>query len=175
MGTEILWPRQPGLRFRAFLCGICDRQIGPGTVLLRVLLFIFVSIFYQFVVIENAAFNRRINGEAWKTSNKNHAPSEMVEYQANKENTFFVSDFRPRVVIFCNLIFLWAVYVELFAVQFVFVFIRGDRLCGLVVRVSGYRYRGLGFDSRRYQIFWVVAGLERGPLSLVRSIEELLE
>ena len=28
-----------------------------------------------------------------------------------------------------------------------------DRLCGLVVRVSCYRYRGLGFDSRRYQIF----------------------
>ena len=28
-----------------------------------------------------------------------------------------------------------------------------DRLCGLVVRVSGYRYRGLGFDFRRYQIF----------------------
>ena len=49
-----------------------------------------------------------------------------------------------------------------------------DRLCGLVVRVSGYRYRDLGFDSRRYQIFWVIVGLERGPLSLVRSIEELL-
>ena len=48
-----------------------------------------------------------------------------------------------------------------------------DRLCGLVVRVSGYR--GPGFDPRRYQIFWVVVGLERGPLSLVRSIEELLE
>ena len=29
---------------------------------------------------------------------------------------------------------------------------KDDRLCGLVVRVSGYRYRGLGFDSRRYQI-----------------------
>jgi hypothetical protein len=42
-----------------------------------------------------------------------------------------------------------------------------DRLCGLVVRVSGYRYRGTGFDSRRYQIFWIVVGLERGPLSLV--------
>ena len=53
--------------------------------------------------------------------------------------------------------------------------INTDRLCGLVVRVSGYRYRGPGFDSRRYQIFWVVVGLERGPLSLVRSIEELLE
>jgi len=53
-----------------------------------------------------------------------------------------------------------------------------DRLCGLVVRVSGYRYRGSGFDPRRNQIFWVVVGLERGPLSLVslvRSIEELLE
>jgi hypothetical protein len=30
------------------------------------------------------------------------------------------------------------------------------------------------FDSRRYQIFWNVAGLERGPLSLVSTIEELL-
>ena len=28
-----------------------------------------------------------------------------------------------------------------------------DRLCGLVVRVSGYRYRGPGFDPRLYQIF----------------------
>ena len=28
-----------------------------------------------------------------------------------------------------------------------------DRLCGLVVSVSGYRYRGPGFDPRRYQIF----------------------
>jgi hypothetical protein len=31
-----------------------------------------------------------------------------------------------------------------------------------------------GFDSRRYQIFWIVVGLERGPLSLVSTIEELL-
>jgi hypothetical protein len=29
------------------------------------------------------------------------------------------------------------------------------------------------FDSRRYQIFWEVVGLERGPLSLVSTIEEL--
>jgi hypothetical protein len=34
-----------------------------------------------------------------------------------------------------------------------------------VVRVPGYRSRGFGFDSRRYQIFWVAVGLEQGPLS----------
>jgi hypothetical protein len=28
-----------------------------------------------------------------------------------------------------------------------------DRLCGLVVRVSGYRFRGPGFGSLRFQIF----------------------
>jgi hypothetical protein len=31
-----------------------------------------------------------------------------------------------------------------------------------------------GFDYRRYQIFWEVVGLERGPLSLVSTTEELL-
>jgi hypothetical protein len=42
-------------------------------------------------------------------------------------------------------------------------------LCGLVFRVPGYRSRGPGFDSQRYQTFWEVVGLERGSLSLVRS------
>jgi hypothetical protein len=45
-----------------------------------------------------------------------------------------------------------------------------DRLCGLVVRVSGYRFRGPGFDFRRLQIFWEAVGLER----CVRTTEELL-
>jgi hypothetical protein len=48
-----------------------------------------------------------------------------------------------------------------------------DRLYGLVVRVPGYISRGPGFDSRHYEIFWVV-GLEPGPLSLVSTVEELL-
>jgi hypothetical protein len=43
-----------------------------------------------------------------------------------------------------------------------------------MVRVPGYRSRGPGFDFRRYQIFREV-GLERGPLSLLTIIEELLE
>jgi hypothetical protein len=50
-----------------------------------------------------------------------------------------------------------------------------DRLCGLVVRAPGYRSRGPGFHSRRYKIFWEAVGLERGPLSLARISEELLE
>jgi hypothetical protein len=49
-----------------------------------------------------------------------------------------------------------------------------DRLCGLVVRVSGCRFRGPGFDSQHYQIFLEVVGLELGLLSLVSTIEELL-
>jgi hypothetical protein len=50
-----------------------------------------------------------------------------------------------------------------------------DRLCDLVVTVSGYRSKGPGFDSRPYRIFWEVGGLERIPLNLVRTTEELLE
>jgi hypothetical protein len=53
-------------------------------------------------------------------------------------------------------------------------YILNDRLCDLVVRVSGYRSRGPVFDFRRYQILWEVVGLERGPLSLVSTTEELL-
>jgi hypothetical protein len=48
-------------------------------------------------------------------------------------------------------------------------------LCSLVVRVPGYRTRGPRFESQCYQIFWEVLGLRWGPLSLVSTIEELLE
>jgi hypothetical protein len=43
---------------------------------------------------------------------------------------------------------------------------------GLGSRLQIQRY---GFDSRRYQIFLEVVGLEWGPFSLVSTIEELLE
>jgi hypothetical protein len=33
-----------------------------------------------------------------------------------------------------------------------------DCLCGLVVRVPGYRPRGPGFDSQWYHIFWGARG-----------------
>jgi hypothetical protein len=46
-----------------------------------------------------------------------------------------------------------------------------DRLCGPVE--SWLQIQRSGFDSQRYQIFWGVVGLERDPLSLVSTIEEL--
>jgi hypothetical protein len=39
---------------------------------------------------------------------------------------------------------------------------------------SWLQIQKLGFDSRHYQIFWEVVGLERGPFSLVSSTEEIL-
>jgi hypothetical protein len=46
-----------------------------------------------------------------------------------------------------------------------------DRLCG---QSSWLQIRRLGFDSRYYQKKKVL-GLERGPLSLVSTTEELLD
>jgi hypothetical protein len=49
-----------------------------------------------------------------------------------------------------------------------------DRLCGLVVRVLGYRSGGPGSipgTTRKKK----VVGLERGPLNIVSTTEELLE
>jgi hypothetical protein len=50
-----------------------------------------------------------------------------------------------------------------------------DRLCGLVVRVPGYRSGGPGLDSWALQENKKkVVGLELGSLSLVSTAEELL-
>jgi hypothetical protein len=54
------------------------------------------------------------------------------------------------------------------------VYIYIDRLCGLVVRVLGYRSGGPGSipgTTRKKK----VVGLERGSLSLVSTTEELLD
>jgi len=50
---------------------------------------------------------------------------------------------------------LHAINLVMYRVELNFKVLRyvSDRLCGLVVKVSGYRYRGPGFDPRRYQIF----------------------
>jgi hypothetical protein len=51
--------------------------------------------------------------------------------------------------------------------------IRKDRLCGLVVRVLGYRSGDPGSIPGTTKK--KVVGLERGPLSLVSTTEELLD
>jgi hypothetical protein len=55
-----------------------------------------------------------------------------------------------------------------------------ERLCGLLVRVLGYRSGGPGsipgttrFSEKKRKK--TVVGLERGPLSLVSTTEELLD
>jgi hypothetical protein len=57
--------------------------------------------------------------------------------------------------------------------NFIALMLHGDRLCGLVVRVLGYRSGGPGsiLCTTRKK----VVGLERGPLSLVSTTEELLD
>jgi hypothetical protein len=50
-----------------------------------------------------------------------------------------------------------------------------DRLYGIVIRVPGYRSRRPVVNSRLYQMFREAVSLERGPLSLVSTIEEIIE
>jgi hypothetical protein len=50
-----------------------------------------------------------------------------------------------------------------------------DRLCGLVVRVLGYRSGGPGSIPSTTRKKKRVVGLEWGPLSLVSTTEELLD
>jgi hypothetical protein len=48
-----------------------------------------------------------------------------------------------------------------------------DRLCGLVARILGYRFGGPGSIPGTTKK--KVVGLERGPLSLVSTTEELID
>jgi hypothetical protein len=43
------------------------------------------------------------------------------------------------------------------------------------VQSSWLQIQRPGFDSRHYQIFWEVVVLERGPLSLVNTTEDLVD
>jgi hypothetical protein len=52
--------------------------------------------------------------------------------------------------------------------------IKKDSLCGIAVS-SWLQIQRSGFNSRHYQIFWEVVGLEWGPLSLVSTKEVLFE
>jgi hypothetical protein len=69
--------------------------------------------------------------------------------------------------------------------SFVYIYIY-DRLCGLAIRVLNYRSGGPGsipgttrFSGKKKEVKKkkgkLVVGLERGPLSLVSTTEELLD
>jgi hypothetical protein len=49
----------------------------------------------------------------------------------------------------------------------------GDRFCGLVIRILGYRSGGPGSIPGTTKK--TVVGLERGPLNLVSTTKELLD
>jgi hypothetical protein len=56
---------------------------------------------------------------------------------------------------------------------YIYIYMHTHIITVSVVRVSGYGVQRFG--SRRYQIFWEVLCLERGPLSLVSTTEDLPE
>jgi hypothetical protein len=72
-------------------------------------------------------------------------------------------------------VFWWKIVnIKILDIIFFLIFhLKHDRLCGLVVRVLGYRSGGPcsipGTTKKK------VVGLERGPLSLVSTTEELLD
>jgi hypothetical protein len=80
--------------------------------------------------------------------------------------------YRNRFIAFIYMPSIMLGYSYLFVVYFCYLF--GGPLWSSVI-VPGYRPRNSGFDSLRYQIFWEIVGLERGPLSLVNITEELLK
>jgi hypothetical protein len=59
----------------------------------------------------------------------------------------------------------------------VFTVLNFVRLCGLAVRVLGYRSGGPGSipGTTKFSEKKTVVGLEQGPLSLLNTTEELLE
>jgi hypothetical protein len=66
-------------------------------------------------------------------------------------------------------------YIEDWNLLFWVTFSLCDRLCGLVVRVPGYKIQRTRSRFPALPDFLSGGGSGRGPLSLVRSIEELLE
>jgi hypothetical protein len=88
-----------------------------------------------------------------------------VQRQCRKEGTFVTIAQCPTVASECSSV----------TVFFLFSLNYNDRLCGLAVRVLGYRSGGPGSIPGTTRKKEKVVGLERGPLSLMSTTEELLD
>jgi hypothetical protein len=87
------------------------------------------------------------------------------------ESFYLYRRFNFKSILFTRFICLRTNFVSYVSI-FIYVCVSVDRLSGLVVRVLGYRSGGPGsiHGTTRKK----VVGLERGPLSLVSTTEELL-
>jgi hypothetical protein len=97
----------------------------------------------------------------------------IIESRYKHTRSFFIDRFIEGVV--CFVFVCLHSYRSRIYVLYIYgrVYFR-DRLCGLVVRVLGYRSEGPGSipsTTRKKK----VVGLERGPFSLVSTTEELLD
>jgi hypothetical protein len=99
------------------------------------------------------------------------AAGEIETSQQNVKNWFQLAEGDPGAQLLAEVAAL--IYFYLFSFKFCIYLCSKDRLCGLVVRVLGYRSGGPGSipGTTRKK----VVDLERGPLSLVSATEELLD
>jgi hypothetical protein len=77
-----------------------------------------------------------------------------------------------NIIIIIIIIIIWVIIIIIIIITS-FVYIQWPPLC-YSGQSSWLQIHRSGFDSRRYQIFREVVGLERGPLSLVSTTEELI-
>jgi hypothetical protein len=69
-------------------------------------------------------------------------------------------------------------WTRLSSLRLLVIFLCPSRYCGPPLWYSAHsswlQIQRSGFDSRRYETFWEVVGLERGPPSLVSTTDDLL-
>jgi hypothetical protein len=79
-----------------------------------------------------------------------------------------------KIAIRCQTEYWWFVNYRWLMLCYIFSYFKYWPLLWSIAQSSWLQIQRSWFDYRRYQIFWEVVGLERGPLSPVSTTEELL-